>query len=259
MILDIYKDTPTVNVSSLISRLSLDSSRLSVETDTGGTLEYEFEINSNEFLRYAEMDLESGDNHGLINALSNAKRAIDCQVEKVLGCFRLLSRRNFPQKMELLRNMGIVAPRIVNKVVKARNYLEHEFKIPDKEQVEDAIDIANLFVTSLDRALHFFPLHYELGTVIDGVYDDYNNPTMDKTISIYFEEEDPQFILIGFVFNNPETEVRVQQHIIGKSIILPNEKGYVELIKFSLEVEKGVSDLRVSAENLLSIFQQSSR
>jgi len=254
MLAQIYKEIPQIDISKLLSALNLDLSRLWVERDTGSCLDYSFDIDSNEFLRFAEIDLAEGTTRGLINALSNAKRAIDCQVDKVLGCFGLLSRRNFPQKMDLLRSMGIVAPRIVNKVVKARNYLEHEFKIPEQEQVEDAIDIANLFITSLDRALHFFPEHYDLGTIIDDVYNDRGDPLMDKAISINFDEQNPRYMLIGYIFQNSESKESKKQNVVGKSIVLPHDKGYVDLIKFSLEVEKDITDLRLSGANLLSTF-----
>lgn len=245
---------PIMDTPTLLSTLALDINRLEVEKDSGSILNYEFEITSDEFLKFAETDLANGDNRGLVNALSNAKRAIDCQVDKVLGCFGLLSRRNFPQRMDLLRNMGIVAPRIVNKVVKARNYLEHEFKFPEQEQVEDAIDIANLFVISLDRALHFFPDHYILGTVVDGVYDELNDPFMDKTLSVRFNESEPQFILTGYVHLDPTAKPTIRLTEIGKSFIKPNDKGFIDLVKLSLEVEKDTDGIIESAKKLLSLL-----
>lgn len=254
MLADFYKEVPLISVSSLISTLNIDVSRLWVEIDTGGILDYEFDIKANDFLKFAEADLADSGNHGLVNALSNAKRAIDCQVNKVLGCFGLLSRKNFHQKMELLRSMGIVAPRIVNKVVKARNYLEHEFRIPEREQVEDAIDIANLFVVSLDRALHFFPEHYDIGSIVENIYNEHGRPVMDKTISIHFDETNPQYLLVGFQVQKSESKKSNKETIIGKSIVLPKDKGYVDLIKYSLEVEKDINDLRVLGANLLSVF-----
>ena len=44
-------------------------------------LEFPFEIHAQHFLDIAEEDLLSNDLRGNINALTNAKRAIDCQVE----------------------------------------------------------------------------------------------------------------------------------------------------------------------------------
>ncbi len=253
MQLDNNSQTSVMETSKLLSSLNLDLARLDIERDSGSILNYDFEINSDKFLKIAEIDLANSNTHGLVNALSNAKRAIDCQTDKVLACFGLLSRRNFPQKMDLLRSMGIVAPRIVTKVVKARNYLEHEYIVPEQEQVEDAIDIANLFVISLDRALHFFPDHYILGTVVEGVYDDVNDPFMDKTISIRFDEENPRYILTGYIYHDPTIEPRKKRVEIGQSIIMPKDKGFVEIVKSSLEIERNVGDLVVSAKDISSL------
>jgi hypothetical protein len=42
-----------------------------------------------------------------------------------------------------------VAPRILNKIVRLRNMLEHEFHLPKKTEVEDAVDVATLFLEAL--------------------------------------------------------------------------------------------------------------
>ncbi|MEA2075447.1 MAG: hypothetical protein U9O85_06905 [Euryarchaeota archaeon] len=42
---------------------------------------------------------------------------------------------------------GIIAPQILKKINDKRNLLEHEFKKPSLEQVEDALDVATLFIS----------------------------------------------------------------------------------------------------------------
>ena len=44
----------------------------------------EFDITPRDFLRYAKDDFQSQSEAGLINALSNAKRAIDCQIDTAI-------------------------------------------------------------------------------------------------------------------------------------------------------------------------------
>jgi hypothetical protein len=216
-------------VPELLKILNFDLNSLYVLPDASTNLDYDFDIVAEEFLRFAEKDLTQGDKHGLVNALSNAKRAIDSQVDKVLGCFGLLSRRNFPQKMVMLSDMGIIAPRIVNKVVKARNYLEHEYQAPVQEQVEDALDIAFLFVTSLDRTLNFFSDSYSLmGTDKDE----------ERTLLISFDTDKPRFILTGYVLDSISKEKKT----IGKALVMPKGKGYLDLIRLSVYVEKSNND-----------------
>jgi hypothetical protein len=50
-------------------------------------LEFPFQIEPREFLKFAEQDLITGGPHGFINALSNAKHAIDCQIEGIIFSF----------------------------------------------------------------------------------------------------------------------------------------------------------------------------
>ena len=115
-----------------------------------------FEITPKQFLEYAEKAIEEGGNAGYINALSNIKRAIDCQLDLlgyILGQFRKAKKENwkFPRKIEFMRSTGLVAPEVLTKINRKRNELEHEYKCPATEEVKDALDIANLFLASTNR------------------------------------------------------------------------------------------------------------
>jgi Domain of unknown function (DUF4926) len=70
--------------------------------------------------------------------------------------------------MGLLTEIGVVAPRIVTKVIRARNYLEHQYRKPEKGQVEDAVDVATLFVAALERSLAIFPESFSLDNLVEG-------------------------------------------------------------------------------------------
>jgi hypothetical protein len=225
---DGVSENSLLKVSALLKILNFDLDSLCIYDCENIELDYNFDIEAEEFLRFAEKDLAQGDKHGLVNALSNAKRAIDSQVDKVLGCFGLLSRRNFPQKMAMLRDMGIIAPRIVNKVVKARNYLEHEYQAPMQEQVEDALDIARLFVISLDR---FFPYCYELGGANEARGHDYLIvEDFDRTLPVWFDYRKPCFTLTGNVLDPISKEYKT----IGEALVMSKEKGYLDLIKLAM-------------------------
>ena len=118
--------------------------------DSNYDVKIPFEISSEKFLQYAECDISSKYEHSLVNALSNIKRAIDCRIETLLfvfGVFEKSKKENwsFPSKVEFLAAVGIVSPRILKRINQKRNLLEHEYKIPAKEDVEDALDVAVLF------------------------------------------------------------------------------------------------------------------
>jgi hypothetical protein len=117
-----------------------------------------FEIKSRDFLSYAEYDVNSNYEHHLINALSNVKRAIDCQIDSLLfafGLYRKSKEENwrFPYKVSILKELGITSPRILNKINTKRNQLEHQYSSAKREDVEDALDVATLFNAYTGRFL----------------------------------------------------------------------------------------------------------
>ncbi|MGN7760513.1 hypothetical protein [Paenibacillus sp. 22594] len=122
-----------------------------------------FDVTPNEYLTFAELDIDlNKEKHSLINALSNAKRAIDCQIDSLLVAFQLydLAKKknwNIPKKIEIIKSLGILAPRILNKINSVRNIVEHEFMVPDEEQVVDFVDIVALFLVSTERYIINFP------------------------------------------------------------------------------------------------------
>ncbi len=127
--------------------------KLEFQPDSGTPLDYKFEIEPEDFLSYAENDL-SVNPPQLINALSNAKRAIDCSIKKTLMVFSLKPKENnFPSKVKTIEEIGIIAPRILNRVIKNRNFVEHDYKKPTEKDVIDAVDIAHLFVSSIRGTL----------------------------------------------------------------------------------------------------------
>jgi hypothetical protein len=90
-----------------------------------------------------------------VNCLGNCKRAIDAQVDRLIGRLGFLplarkQRWNIPKKLNFISQSGLLAPRILRNITGLRNRLEHEFAPPSKRQVEDALDIATLFVSYAD-------------------------------------------------------------------------------------------------------------
>lgn len=146
-----------MNLKKLIESRNLNLENIYIYSDSGENLNDNlagFELNPEDFLDFAENDLKSNNTHGYVNALSNAKRAIDCRVDKLLIIFGINPKNwYFPQKIEYLKDVGVIAPRIVEKVNRNRNYLEHNYKCPDKEKAYDAVDIASLFVESINNKL----------------------------------------------------------------------------------------------------------
>jgi hypothetical protein len=155
-----------MNLKTFIEQGRLDFSKLYFGPDTGTAYSHSFGIAPEEFITFAKADFFKADKRGLVNALSNAKRAIDCQVDSFLLSLGLrpenldkqlgakgVSSLSFgiqanggPLKFRFLQALGIATPGIVSRMRRLRNLLEHEYKTPRKRDVGDAIDVAELFV-----------------------------------------------------------------------------------------------------------------
>lgn len=85
------------------------------------------------------------------DAVANAKRGIDCQIEAVIETLGLQTGNGFPSRVAAIRKLGLVAPRILEKINRLRNSIEHDFVNPSREQAEMAVDTALLFVELTHR------------------------------------------------------------------------------------------------------------
>lgn len=108
----------------LFSKTKIDFTKITVEVSGGGgSVEY-FQIKPRDFIYYAKEDLRTGMDSGLINALTNAKRAIDCQIDTILQTFGIDfdnlpsatetfisyindGKNDLPQKLKLIKALQI--------------------------------------------------------------------------------------------------------------------------------------------------------
>jgi hypothetical protein len=110
-----------------------------------------YEIDAEDFLKFAKEDSEGQDLRSCVNALGNVKRAIECRIDSIL-CIYCLHKKSekekwdFPKKIEIIEQLGIVAPSILKRINKKRNELEHRYVKPTKEEVDDGLDVAKLFL-----------------------------------------------------------------------------------------------------------------
>jgi hypothetical protein len=110
-----------------------------------------YDICATDFLE----DSKGKDLRQRVNALGNVKRAIECRVDVILYnyCLHKKSEKegwNFPEKVEVIQQLGIVAPRILKKINQKRNELEHRYLEPTQDDVDDALDVATLFLAYTD-------------------------------------------------------------------------------------------------------------
>ena len=130
-----------------------------------------FALTAKEFLGFAVEDSEIDTIHSKVNTLSNVKRTIDCRIEELLYCYCLYKKSshhmwNIPTKLQILNQIGILAPRILRKINALRNRLEHQFEKPSFEEIEDAVDVAQLFIGATEN-LCFAIMELHVGSVVE--------------------------------------------------------------------------------------------
>ncbi|MDY0277713.1 MAG: hypothetical protein RBQ97_06480 [Acholeplasma sp.] len=192
-------------------------------------IETGFEIKPKEYLDFAKYDLETNYPHHLINCLSNTKRAIHCQVDSLLiylGLYDTITHddkyrkyKSFPAKIEILKNIGIISPQILNKINKQRNVLEHVYEYPNTD-VDIYLDVAELFIEATNKYL------------VQGITS--CEVSSNGTCNFFEAELDYKNNRLLIKFHDNESENR---RIIEKEIIA-NMDTYLEYIKWFIGAYK---------------------
>jgi hypothetical protein len=123
-------------------------------------LQLPWELTPARFLDFADADLtEPSDDRALVNALSNANRALHCQVDSILfslGLYDTTRSKRFPSKLELLSRLGIVTRNALERLNESRNLTEHEYAIPVETEVRLFSDVVALFIEATNRYIREF-------------------------------------------------------------------------------------------------------
>lgn len=88
-------------------------------------------------------------------------------MDSVLIAFCLLKtararRWSVPKKLEQISQLGVITPRVLTKLNRIRNLIEHEFHKPSKEKVADFVDVVALFHEATRIYLHNVPNDAEI-------------------------------------------------------------------------------------------------
>jgi hypothetical protein len=220
----------------------------------------DYELSPDTFLGYAELDFESGGTRGYINALSNAKRAMDCQVDGIIAVLgfdpaslrRQLSREligfiendsipsTLPFNYRFLESLGGVTPVLVDRVRRLRHDVEHRFQRPTRRSTREAIDVARLFVAAAKSLTIDFWEQFGIGSI-----DPESKTEYEFMFNMKLEEAEP-FIDAAYVTRpgykrDGTTDVRV----------LPNHPAYYWLIRIGLILGEG-GDAQPLVRNLVA-------
>jgi hypothetical protein len=193
------------------------------EYDNLGDFAVEFDISPLEYLAFAKENFLLKNKKGLIDAISNAKRAIDCQIDSIISVLgydykQFDNRKSYPltkefindfyngitsngitEKIKLLNILNLMPTFLISKIRNLRNNVEHEYILPVFEEVQEALEIAELFIYSSNKKISdtnrliYLGSNYktELATRMDG--------SKYSLTSIL-----PKFLCIEFSYHNYE-------------------------------------------------------
>jgi len=154
-------------LNEILNPLTLNVRKYRIESASHEDVRVPFEITAYDFLEFAGQDLQEKHERSIVNALSNVKRSIDCLCDSLLFVMNYSKKSkkekwDFPDKINFLGKLGIITPYVLRRINSMRNLLEHEFRMPEREDVETAFDVANLFYHATGRFTKRFPRDFEL-------------------------------------------------------------------------------------------------
>ncbi len=104
-----------------------------------------------DYIQFARAEIKSSAPQAPINAMGHAKRAVHQAVDglfQLYGLTRSFGSLDFPRKLELLSEIGAFPTTILSWLNERRNLLEHDYSLPDRDEANHAVDVAELFVAS---------------------------------------------------------------------------------------------------------------
>jgi hypothetical protein len=219
----------------LIETVGIKQEKACLEPSSGDFLDYEFDVAPEDFLEQAERDHNTGGNAALFNSITNAKRAIRCQIDKIIYCLGYnAGDLKIARKVELLTTLGFVAPRLLRKVDEPRNLLEHKFQNPSLQEVEDALDIATLFIEATNRSINPIGSEFTMGNV-----DEYIRETNDfiNELSFRFDHKLKFFRIYGST-NISGRSLNRKSTFVGEVLISPRDSIYTDVLRLAVVVER---------------------
>jgi hypothetical protein len=230
--------SPIEDLRGFFHELRITREKAVLWGDCGPELDHEFDVSPEEFLDLAELDFERGGESARINCITNAKRAFECQVDKLLYCvgYDPKALGKIQKRLQRLREVGFLAPRILRKINDPRSLLEHEYVSPSPEEAEQGLDLASLFIEATNR--YISPLN---GDFLIGNESEWCEAPIwhfRNQISSGFDETHKHFRISAFK-NLPEHQFADMKAChIGTTLVGVADKIYPRLLRIALTIDR---------------------
>ena len=178
------RETFEVDLQELFRIAKIDYTRLYLQNDRSGSPDFcsEYDLSAEDYLEFAKADFAtSNDIRARINAVTNAKRAIDCQIDSILYTLKYNFKKEpvaIMQKMikefcdteskSALKNnkklafisaLNLSSMVLISETRALRHSVEHIYSIPKSRETKKAIEVAELFIGQTNnRSLDYLNL-----------------------------------------------------------------------------------------------------
>lgn len=207
-----------------------------------------FEVTPDEFLEFAKQDYINKDKKGLVGAVTNSKRAIDCQIDWIMSYlgydYLNFNEKKYPSiikaitdlekneklsgkfslKLRFIQVLEIAPTFLISQIREIRNKLEHEYILPSEKKAKEAIEIAELFINATQNKM-------------------FNKFATDYSIQNKYEEEERKLVApyYAIAFDLHEHEIRIsyltEDSKGGELIINSMEEKYIYFIKAAISYD----------------------
>ncbi len=116
----------------------------------------DFDLMPQDYLDYAEEALSTPTEANRINCISHLKRAIECECDTFMAVLNLkkqAKKLNFPLKLELIDHLQLMPSRSMKELNRIRNKVEHEYSIPNVNDLTIYFDLIAGFIAALEGIL----------------------------------------------------------------------------------------------------------
>ncbi|CEQ02938.1 Uncharacterised protein [[Clostridium] sordellii] len=152
-----------------------------------------FDLYSRDYLRFAQKSFDQGGDDGLINCVSNLKRAMDCELDTflfIIDLYNIFKKKNLKveQKLKFIETLGLFSSKSLERLNTVRNKMEHEYKVPNLIDIEMYFELVEALIRSLQMAGTLLSLNEHQNFII---YDDNSNEIGYLNLEYKREKEYP--------------------------------------------------------------------
>ena len=163
------------------------------DSGTSGMGEFpEFDLTPFDYLNYAEKALSDSSLANNINCVAHLKRAAACEIDTLIHVLNLptpIRKWNFPRKLEMMGSFGFVSPRSISRLNSIRNAIEHDYSVPEIEDLQLYFDLISMFIYALEGSLNM--LKNSGGPTYWVQHNDEESGKLKERLSLHYAWEVP--------------------------------------------------------------------